>query len=164
MQFTFKKISSKPDKKEGSAKSTTENPRGKRVERIKRKSADYLGEKAAKISPGAQFGWLLFYILSTGGFCLYLMAQTFSGEYKLPSFITPEKKPWQVPASEGQSYNSNATLNEMERERIESFSNYMDSLRQISTGHAYDSIVQARPGLMDSLAIVERYYESQFKD
>jgi hypothetical protein len=162
MQFTFKKISSKPDKKEGTA-STTENPLGKSVERIKRKSADYLGKKAAKISPGAQFGWLLFYMISTGGFCLYLMAQIFSGEHKIPSF-TPEKKPWEVPASEGQSYNSDATLNEMERERIESFSNYMDSLRQISTGHAYDSIVQARPGLMDSLAIVERYYESQFKD
>lgn len=162
MQFTFKKINSKPNKKEGTA-STTENPLSKGVDRLKRKSADYLGKKAAKISPGAQLGWLIFYVLSTGGFCLYLMAQTFSGEHELPSFI-PEKKPWEVPASEGQSYNSDATLNEMERERIESFSNYMDSLRQISTGHAYDSIVQARPGLMDSLAIVEKYYESQFKN
>jgi len=163
MQFTFKKISSKPDKKEGSAKSTTENPLGKKIERIKRKSADYLGEKAAKISPGAQFGWLLFYMISTGGFCLYLMAQIFSGEQKTPSFA-PKNEPWEIPASQSQSYKSSATLNEKEHERIEAFSNYMDSLRQISTGHAYDSIIKARPGLMDSLAIVEKYYESQFKD
>jgi len=59
MQFTFKKISSKPDKKERTA-STTENPLGKSVERIKRKSADYLGEKAAKISPGAHLAGCYF--------------------------------------------------------------------------------------------------------
>src|SRR5687767_12182579 len=48
--------------------------------------------------------------------------------------------------------------------RINSFKKYMDSLSKSSQARlVYDSILKARPGLMDSIQIIEEIYYSQSK-
>lgn len=44
--------------------------------------------------------------------------------------------------------------------QIKQFRNYMDSLKQ-KARNEYDSILQARPGLMDSVQMLEQIYLSQ---
>lgn len=45
-------------------------------------------------------------------------------------------------------------------QKIQVFKQYMDSLR-LSESKKYDSIILSRPGLMDSIAMVEELYYSQ---
>ena len=48
--------------------------------------------------------------------------------------------------------------------RINRFKKYMDSLRHSVKGRlVYDSILKARPGLMDSITVIEEIYYSQSK-
>lgn len=47
-------------------------------------------------------------------------------------------------------------------ERISTFSRYMDSLTQTPQGKAlHDSIVRARPGLLDSVRMIEKIYRNR---
>lgn len=56
------------------------------------------------------------------------------------------------------------TISEKDYKSIISFRKYMDSLQQNENGkHQYDSILQARPGLMDSVQALEQLYLSQQK-
>lgn len=51
-----------------------------------------------------------------------------------------------------------------EHEEMERFQNYMDSLHESKTGSKlYDSILFNRPGLMDSVRMLEEIYHSQNK-
>ena len=51
-------------------------------------------------------------------------------------------------------------LSEIEYARIRIFRMYMDSLARSPSGKVlYDSIAHSRPGLMDSVRLVERYYQ-----
>ncbi|MEP6846739.1 MAG: hypothetical protein ABI861_12070 [Panacibacter sp.] len=57
-----------------------------------------------------------------------------------------------------------ATMTEDDYESILSFKRYMDSLQRLDKGkYQYDSILQARPGLMDSVQVLEQKYLSQQK-
>lgn len=48
---------------------------------------------------------------------------------------------------------------------IQRFKNYMDSLQHTSSGKVkYDSIIRARPGLMDSLFLTESLYKQKDKN
>ena len=60
--------------------------------------------------------------------------------------------------------NNNNIISKEEYEHIQSFKIYMDSLRISSKGKVlFDSIMQARPQLMDSIQLVENVYQSQSK-
>ena len=55
-------------------------------------------------------------------------------------------------------------LTEKQYQRILRFETYMDSLQKSVAGKVqYDSIITARPGLMDSLGLVEQLYRNQNK-
>jgi hypothetical protein len=56
-------------------------------------------------------------------------------------------------------------ISKAEYKRIISFKNYMDSLREDTSGkRTYDSIRVFRPGLLDSLDFIENYYTSNVKE
>ena len=61
-------------------------------------------------------------------------------------------------------YSPEPTISKAEIIRIQRFKNYMDSLNQSESGKLlYDSILKARPGLMDSISTIEEFYRSQPK-
>jgi len=53
-------------------------------------------------------------------------------------------------------------ITQKEMMHIEEFKNYMDSLKQSDTGkYLYDSIISARPHLIDSILFLEKMYQIQ---
>ena len=53
-----------------------------------------------------------------------------------------------------------ATVDEQTYLQIQDFRKYMDSLK-LNRANEYDSILQARPGLIDSVQALEQIYYSQ---
>ena len=73
-----------------------------------------------------------------------------------------------MPAYTNQSGNerlkNDNIISKEEYEDIQAFKLYMDSLQSSSKGKVlYDSIMQARPQLMDSIHLVENMYQLQSK-
>ncbi|TRW24224.1 hypothetical protein FMM05_10335 [Flavobacterium zepuense] len=104
------------------------------------------------------------FILLTGGYSTYLMVSGFTGTSAVISNnVSNIRKPAYTGQAE-ESQKTGAPLSDSEYARILRFRKYIDSLAADPSGKkVYDSIIQKRPGLMDSLNRVENYYQ-QFKN
>lgn len=134
------------------------------VEKKQRKWSVYLGEKVKS--------WPLLYVRITfASFCLlyggcnvYLL---FTAFWKQPATMRVDKisTPSHVIQPGKTELNQQLPIvSESEYHRIKSFMAYMDSLKHDPGGRlVYDSIVQARPGLLDSVSVVESIYKQQKK-
>jgi hypothetical protein len=105
--------------------------------------------------------WLLIFCIITGGYSIYLIdvaitGNNISGGVNIEHIKTPEH------------FNNNVdeimmpyiNISEPMYNRILVFEKYMDSLK-MSKSTIYDSILQARPGLMDSVQVLKEIYQSQ---
>lgn len=73
-----------------------------------------------------------------------------------------EKIPFPKPPSKHIDDLNNAFISPEEYNRIHSFKLYLDSLAEDKKGKIiFDSIASAHPGLMDSLKLIEEYYQLQ---
>lgn len=105
---------------------------------------------------------LIFFSLITGGYSVYLIINAIATPEKKQKVYTIEKlaliknsdKTSDEFRIKGQ-YIDDATF-----DKIRKFKKYMDSLK-INKSFLYDSIVAARPLLMDSISILEDIYNSQ---
>lgn len=133
--------------------------------RLQYKCANWLERKTAHLSRKSWIIILFFFTVLSGGFSIYLIVNSFSGNTIKGITITPITKPTNSVPLEEKPIHLNATISKTEFKRIVHFRRYMDSLGRSPTGKKrYDSIVLYRPGLLDSIAIVEQYYHSQFKN
>ncbi len=132
--------------------------------RLQHKCAQWLEYKTAHFS---RLNWILVlftFIVFTGGCSIYLIVNSFSNNKSKNITITPITKPTNLIPSKEKSRELNAIISKTELEKITSFRKYMDSLGHSPTGKkTHDSIVLNRPGLLDSLTIVENYYYSHLK-
>lgn len=105
---------------------------------------------------------LIIFCIGAGGYSIYLIAN---------SVISPDKKQnsfeiqqMDVPKHFDKTGDENlipeAYVDEETWQEVKQFRNYMDSLKQ-KRRNEYDSILQARPGLMDSVQMLEQIYLSQ---
>ncbi|MFH7017394.1 hypothetical protein [Flavobacterium sp. FlaQc-47] len=132
--------------------------------RLQHKCAQWLERKTAHFS---RLNWIVVlftFILFTGGCSIYLIVNSFSNNKSRNITIAPIIKPTNdIPLKE-KPLELNAIISKTEFEKITSFRKYMDSLGRSPTGKkTHDSIVLNRPGLLDSLTIVENYYYSHLK-
>jgi len=105
---------------------------------------------------------LVLFMSGFGGYSLYLTVDGLTGKGESIFSITPIKKPRH--ATETGERNDSPQVSEAEYRRIRRFRLYMDSLARSPAGKAeYDSIIAQRPGLMDSVRFIEKYY-GQFKN
>jgi hypothetical protein len=105
---------------------------------------------------------LVLFCISAGGYSIYLIANSvISPDRKQNSF---EVQKMDVPKHFNKTGDENlipeAYVDEETYQQIKLFRNYMDSLKQ-KRRNEYDSILQARPGLMDSVQMLEQIYLSQ---
>lgn len=105
---------------------------------------------------------LIFFCISAGGYSIYLVANSiFSPEKSQKGF---EIQQMDVPKHFDKTGDENlipeAYVDEEIYQQVKQFRNYMDSLKQ-KRRNEYDSILQARPGLMDSVQMLEQIYLSQ---
>lgn len=105
---------------------------------------------------------LIIFCIGAGGYSIYLIANSvISPDRKQNSF---EVQQMDVPKHFNKTGDENlipeAYVDEEIYQQIKQFGNYMDSLKQ-KRRNEYDSILQARPGLMDSVQMLEQIYLSQ---
>jgi hypothetical protein len=105
---------------------------------------------------------LILFCISAGGYSIYLIANSvISPDRKENSF---EIQQMDVPKHFDKTGDENlipeAYVDEETYQQVKQFRNYMDSLKQIRRNE-YDSILQTRPGLMDSVQMLEQIYLAQ---
>ncbi|HCT23882.1 MAG TPA: hypothetical protein DIW54_11360 [Chitinophagaceae bacterium] len=105
---------------------------------------------------------LIFFCVSAGGYSIYLIANSvFSHERKEKVFeIQAMDIPKHFDKTGDETVMPDAAVDEQTYLQIQDFRKYMDSLK-LNRANEYDSILQARPGLMDSVQVLEQIYLSQ---
>jgi len=117
----------------------------------------------AKLSYGNWKIVLALFVLLTGGYNVYLIVNAFTHKDIKTFSVTPIRKPGHFDKT-GDTGTGNLYISEAEYRHIRRFRIYMDSLARAPSGKkVYDSIINNRPGLMDSVRFIEKYYK-QFKN
>ena len=126
--------------------------------------AQWMGRRTQRLSRKTLFLLLLAFIVLAGGYSIYLIGKSFSGNQANAISITPIRKPGHVVQTGESASRPDMTDSKTDYQRIIRFSGYMDSLARSPAGKAaYDSIILSRPGLRDSIRFIEEIYQSQTK-
>jgi predicted PurR-regulated permease PerM len=132
--------------------------------RLQYKCAHWLESKTARLSRKSWIVILICFTLFTSGYSIYVIVKSFSQTTSSTISITPITKTTNAKTA-NEMVKINLSISKMEYERIIRFRRYMDSLGRSPTGKkTQDSIMQYRPGLLDSITVVENQYHSQFKN
>ena len=131
--------------------------------RLQHKCVHWMEKKTAHLSRESWILILICFIVLTSGYSIHLMIGSFSD-----IAINVEPITTIVKSTNGrqaaQKDKLNVPISKAEFEKIVRFRKYMERLGHSATGKkVQDSIMRYRPGLLDSLTIVEKYYHSQFK-
>jgi hypothetical protein len=165
MKFAFKRNSE-------NSPAETDGSRGRLLQkfdeanlRLQYKCAHWLERKTAHLSRKSWIVILFCFIVFTGGCSIYLIVNSLSGTVVSAITVNQISKPTNTVSFEEAPMQLNATISKTEFEKMVRFRRYIDSLGRSPTGKKrHDSILQYRPGLLDSISIVEQYYHSQFKN
>lgn len=123
--------------------------------------ASYFGRKTAGFGKKGNLILLLAVCLAFGGLSLFSVVEVFMRDDTAKS-IKPD--PVTVPGHFDETGEPTGdkvkVLSHTSYKQLQVFSDYMDSLKKASRSQ-YDSIVAARPGLMDSVLFLEQIYLQQ---
>jgi hypothetical protein len=105
---------------------------------------------------------LILFCVSAGGYSIYLIVNgVFSPERNQKAFEVQQMDiPKHFNKTGDETVMPDARVDEQTYLQIQDFKKYMDSLK-LNRTNEYDSILQARPGLMDSVQVLEQVYLSQ---
>ena len=102
---------------------------------------------------------LVLFCIVCGGYSMYIVYSSFIGNKSEALQVTPVKSPKHFYRGGDEIINGQVMVDEKTYQQIAGFKYYMDSLQQ-NQRKRYDSILQARPGLMDSVQMLEQIYFS----
>lgn len=132
--------------------------------RLQSQCARWLEQKTAHWSRKSWIFILIVFILCTGGYSFYVMVDSFSEPKGSAIQLTPIVTPTNTIRTQDRLDQVKIAISKSEYEKTVRFRKYIDSLERSPNGKKIkDSINQNRPGLLDSVTIVEKYYHSQFK-
>lgn len=124
----------------------------------------WMGKRTQHLSRRTMLLLLVAFIGIAGGYCIYLIGQSFSGTQTNAFSVTPIKKPGFVRQTGEAASPPDMIVSKPDYQRIIRFRGYMDSLARSPAGKAvYDSILLSRPGLLDSARFIQEIYQSQTK-
>lgn len=104
---------------------------------------------------------LILFCISAGGYSIYLIANAVvSPDKKQPAFKVDQVDMPKHFDRTGDELIPEATVDEQTFNKIQDFKKYMDSLKQ-KKNYLYDSIISARPFLLDTVLMLEEIYYSQ---
>lgn len=146
---------------ENNSHDTIANNIAQKCIKFQEQSATYMQRKSERLSDQAKkFVLVLFFLLSCG-YCLYLISEGFFNSKSKTFSIAPIKIPEHL-SKAGDKNKGTVIVSKAEYERIHRFKLYMDSLaRNASDKRLYESILSRRPGLMDSIRVIENLYQLQ---
>ncbi len=104
---------------------------------------------------------LIVFCITTGGYSLYLLANSvFKKDSKQQAFkVEQVDVPKHFDKTGEEKIMPEAAIDEQTYNQIQDFKKYMDSIR-IHKRKEYDSIILNRPGLLDSVQVLEQIYLS----
>jgi hypothetical protein len=113
----------------------------------------------ANISAGRLKILLLLFCVSVGGYSVYLIGDAiFSTPVNSTIKVEQIKVPKHAAKSGDEQLLSNQLVDDPTYRQIVDFKKYMDSLK-VKGNPIYDSVIRARPGLMDTVQILINAYE-----
>ena len=152
-------------------KKTTENAQGpegrnavteKIKEAVNKVRGGWANWMARHTAPFNKKDWMVslaVLVFVMGGYSTYLLIGGFTGS-PVGSFSVSRIHQPGAAKQKGQQNALQVAVSLSEYKRIVRFHRYMDSLKADSRGRVtYDSIVQKRPLLMDSIRQIEKYYQ-----
>lgn len=112
---------------------------------------------SADLSKQSMVFYLILFIVVSGGVCIYNVYSGFSSKEK-PLRIGVISNLTSAVVTTPPDLNPKA-----EFENISGIGFYLDSLKESKKGKViYDSIINFRPGLLDSLDFITKYYKNKF--
>jgi hypothetical protein len=129
--------------------------------RLQKKFSDGMNKIFKNMNNRNLKAFLILFCLCAGGYSIYLAASAITGSEKTQKNLTIDQV--DVPKhfdKTGDEVIPEAYVDEETFYKMQDFKNYMDSMKQ-NKSKQYDSIMQARPGLMDSVQLLEEVYYSQ---
>lgn len=117
--------------------------------------AGWMEKKTASLSRRQLYLLLFLFVTSMGACCLFRLYWGMNGNHTI--VITSGRI--HAVITEGRPVKANTNLLSREYQKIQDFNKYMDSLANTAAGRKVrDSILDARPGLLDSIVSLEAYY------
>lgn len=163
MLFSFKRNKKKAPDKADSFQGNLLQQFEKANLRLQHKCAHWMERKTAHLSRKSWIFILICFTVLTSGYSICLMIGNFSDTMINVEPITTVGKSTNGRQA-AEKHKLNVPISKAEFEKIVRFRKYMERLGHSATGKkVQDSIMLYRPGLLDSLLIVEKYYHSQFK-
>lgn len=134
------------------------------IKMLHQRWADMMQKVSNKIPLRKRKWMVILFVLGAGGYSLYLVALSISGPHRQGLHITSIKSPKYITSPGDINNKKVGRIPEHEYKKIQAFKNYMDSLgRTIKGSIIRDSIIQTRPGLLDSVQQIETIYQLQIK-
>lgn len=132
--------------------------------RLQQRWADFMQRHTERFSRNGKLIILSLFCVTAGSLSVYLIWSSVTS-HKASSFtVIHFKKPPYAVKSGDENTKALVIVSEAEYEKIQRFRFYMDSLARSPSGkELYDSILSQRPGLMDSILLIENIYQSQIK-
>jgi hypothetical protein len=117
--------------------------------------ANWMQRQSEKLSKKAKMLFLVTTVLAMAAYCLALVTGSWKESYSEVNFKTELKIPLKnLPGTKATILPADASVI-----RIMDFKHYLDSLATTASGKLkLDSILRNRPGLLDSINQVEKYY------
>lgn len=130
--------------------------------RLQHKASLFFQGRSEKLSLSSKRLIVIAFCLISFSSCVYLVIKSLLNNNPANLSIAPIRIPKQVAQSDSRQITVPNGVSKDEFQKIKKFRAYVDSLGSSNSGRrVYDSILRYRPGLIDSLAIVENLYKSQ---
>jgi hypothetical protein len=131
---------------------------------IQNRFASFMNGKINKLSIRSKQVCLAIFCLMLGGFSVYAFVGAFRNSTSSGKRIQPDQAAVPKHFDRTDLETKDPSVSERDIMRINSFKKIMDSLsKSPKTRPVYDSILKARPGLMDTIQVIEAIYYSQSK-
>lgn len=132
--------------------------------RFQQRWADVMQQHTERLSRNAKLIILSLFCLTAGSISIYFIASSTTSHRASSFTVFHLKKPPYALKSGDENAKALAIITKNEYKKITRFRFYMDSLARSPTGkQLYVSIISQRPGLMDSILLVENIYQTQNK-
>lgn len=123
------------------------------------KLAGYLNRRLNRLTVKGQLYFLFAFCTLFGGVSLYLILNTFWGTGPSASSIQPKSIIVPLHKTGEENIFPGLLVTEEDIKELRAFKSFMDSLRLSAQGKPiYDSILTNRPGLMDTVSMLEQLY------
>ena len=124
--------------------------------------ASFMSKKLNHLTVKKRKAFFILLFILIGGLSIHQIVQGIISKSAIGNTVKIDKI--NFPAHDSKSNIEGIKVTERDYQSIASFKHYMDSLNKSLNGkYQYDSILQARPGLIDSVQVLEQLYLSQKK-